>query len=114
MIGIIQVFALIPGISRSGITISTALLLGVVHNDAVKFSFFLAIPGLLGAGFFQIFNIDFSNNISIISLIIGFISSAIVGYFIIKLLLQLISKGKFYYFSFYCIFLSIISYLYLN
>ena len=40
-----------------GITISTALLLGVMHNDAAKFSFFLAIPGLLGAGFFQIINI---------------------------------------------------------
>ncbi len=113
-IGVSQVFALMPGISRSGVTISTALLLGVMHNEAAKFSFLLAIPGLLGAGFFQIINIDISSNISLISLMIGFISAATTGYFVINFLLQLISKGKFYYFSFYCIFISIVSYLFLN
>ena len=113
LIGLFQIFALIPGISRSGITISIALALGLFHKEATKFSFFLAIPGLLGAGLIEFINLDSFNNISVISLIFGFLSSALIGYIIIDLLLKLISKGKFYYFSFYSIFLSILSYIYL-
>ena len=57
-IGIAQACALMPGISRSGITISVALLLGIRHQDAAKFSFFMAIPALLGAGLFEVAKID--------------------------------------------------------
>lgn len=114
LIGISQVFALVPGISRSGITISIALVLGLKHIEAAKFSFFLAIPGLFGAGIIQIMNIENINNIPFTNLILGFIFSLLVGYFIIDWLLKVISKGKFYYFSFYCIFLSIISNLYMH
>jgi len=114
LIGIAQAFALIPGISRSGITISFALILGLKHIEAAKFSFFLAIPGLFGAGIIQIMNIENINNIPFINLILGFIFSSLVGYFVIDWLLKVISKGKFYYFSFYCIFLSIILNLYMH
>ena len=114
LIGIAQVFALIPGISRSGVTISIALILGLKHVEAAKFSFFLAIPSLFGAGIIQIMNIENINNIIFTNLILGFIFSSLVGYFVIDWLIKVISKGKFYYFSFYCIFLSIISNLYIH
>ena len=114
LIGMAQVFALIPGISRSGITITIALILGLKHIEAAKFSFFLAIPGLLGAGIIQIMNVENINNLPLANLILGFIFSLLVGYFIINWLLKIISKGKFYYFSFYCIFLSIILNLYMH
>ena len=114
LIGIAQSFALVPGISRSGITISIALILGLKHIEAAKFSFFLAIPGLFGAGIIQIMNIENINNLPFVNLVLGFIFSSLVGYFVIDWLLKVISKGRFYYFSFYCIFLSIISSLYIH
>ena len=111
LIGFTQIFALMPGISRSGVTISIALILGIKHIEAAKFSFFLAIPGLLGAGILQILNIDVQTNVVIINLIMGFLSSALIGYFVINLLLAMLSKGRFHYFSLYCISLSIISHI---
>ena len=114
LIGIVQILALMPGISRSGITISIALIIGIRHFEAAKYSFFLAIPVLLGAGILQINKIEMINDVSVINLIVSFIFSALVGYFIIDWLLNIISKGKFYYFSLYCISLSIISHILIN
>ena len=56
--GVAQAFALLPGISRSGITITFALLIGIKHREAAKFAFFMAIPALLGAGLLQIIKIN--------------------------------------------------------
>ena len=114
IIGMVQVIALIPGISRSGITISIAIMMGIRHVDAAKFSFLLAIPGLLGAGILEFINIGIIEDILILNLVMGFLFSALIGYFVITWLLNMISKGKFYYFSLYCISLSIISYILIN
>lgn len=114
IIGIFQIFALLPGISRSGITISVAILMGIKTENAIKFSFFMAIPVLIGAGIYQILEVQsliFSN---IFSLFMGFLFSTITGYYVIAWLVLLISKGKFYYFSFYCFLISIISFLFMN
>jgi len=110
-IGFAQAFAVLPGISRSGITISLALMIGVQHEKAAKFAFFMAIPVLLGAGLLQIFTIDFQVTISFISLFVGFISSGVTGYLVINWLLAVISKGKFYLFSLYCFMISLLSFI---
>ena len=60
LIGLAQAFAIIPGISRSGMTITTALILGIVKKEAAKFSFFLAIPAILGATVLTIFDAKFA------------------------------------------------------
>ena len=113
-IGFAQVFALLPGISRSGFTISVALIMGIQHEKAAKFSFFLAIPVLLGAGLLQLFSIDSQANMSSLPLIIGFISSATIGYLVINWLLAVISRGKFHLFSLYCFIVSFLAFLIIN
>ncbi len=113
-IGFAQAFALLPGISRSGITISVALLMGIKHHEAAKFAFFMAIPALLGASLLQMIKIDDLQQIALFPLIIGFLTAAVTGYLVINWLLAVISKGKFYLFSFYCVTIAIITYIVIN
>ena len=113
-IGFAQAFALFPGISRSGITISVALLMGIKHHEAAKFSFFMAIPALLGASFLQMIKIDNLQQIALFPLIMGLFTAAVTGYLVINWLLAVISKGKFYLFSLYCITIAITAYIVIN
>ncbi len=114
IIGIFQALAILPGISRSGMTISIALLLGIKNVDAAKFSFILAIPAIFGAAILTLIEIDLNE---IDDLIFPLIAAAFIaflsGYHALKFLIKILNNGKFYYFSIYCIFLGIISLLYL-
>ena len=110
IIGIAQCFAIIPGISRAGITIATALYIGVNNENSTKFSFILAIP-ILCVSFFG----SLIENYSLFMqspifwpLIVGFFSSFIVGYLTIGFLVNTIKKNKLWYFSVYCLSLSFI------
>lgn len=109
LIGITQAIAIIPGISRSGITICTALALGMSGKNAAKFSFLLAIPVISGAGL--LLALDSQSNITLIpltSLIMAFLSSFVVGYICLKWLLNLLESGKFYFFGYYCFLIGLI------
>ena len=107
LIGFAQVFAILPGISRSGMTISLALLLGVDRASAAKFSFFMAIPVLLGAGILQLGNVS-EMPLQFGPLFLGFLFAFISGYMVIKWLISLISNQHFWRFSYYCIFVGLI------
>lgn len=104
LIGFAQSVAIIPGISRSGATISTAIFTRLTRETAARFSFLLSIPAILGAALLNI--TDLSQVMKIdgtgISYIIGGISAAIVSYFAIMFLISLIKKAKLSYFSIYC------------
>jgi len=100
VIGIAQGIAIIPGISRSGSTISTAMLLGIDKNEAAEFSFLLFIPAIIGAFIFKAKQVGLFFSIDII---VGIFTSAVVGFLTIKYLIDLIKRGKFYYFSYYCL-----------
>lgn len=102
MVGLIQALSIFPGISRSGMTISVAIFLGIEKEKAFKFSFFLAIPIILGASILEIPNIINFDNLQILPLFLGFLVSAISGFIALKLLFQLIIKNKFWMFSIYC------------
>ena len=109
LIGITQAIAIVPGISRSGITICTALALGMSGKNAAKFSFLLAIPAISGAGLLLV--LDPQSNITFIpltSLIMAFMSSFVVGYICLKWLLNLLESGKFYFFGYYCFMIGLI------
>ena len=101
VIGFSQAIAILPGISRSGMTITAALLLGINRQEASKLSFFMAIPAILGATFLETMKINSLESINIMSLIIGFGTAVIVGYFSISWLIKLINKLYFWRFSFY-------------
>ncbi|MGV8086559.1 MAG: undecaprenyl-diphosphate phosphatase, partial [Candidatus Woesearchaeota archaeon] len=106
VIGIFQVAALFPGVSRSGTTISTGMIVGVNKKDVAKFSFLMFIPAILGATLLEISEIGSIDNI--FALIIGTIVAMITGYITLKLLMNIIEKNKFWYFSIYCFILGII------
>jgi undecaprenyl-diphosphatase len=100
LIGVSQAFALIPGVSRSGITMTTGRLLKIDRESAAKFTFLLSTPTLLGAGIFKVKDIIHSN-IPILPFVIGILTSAIVGAFCIKFLLDFIKTKGFAVFAIY-------------
>ena len=110
IIGVAQCFAIIPGISRAGITISSALYIGINRENSTKFSFMLAIPILFVSFFGSLLEnyLLFTQSPVFWPLIFGFISSFIVGYLSIGFLVNVIKKDKLWYFSLYCLSLSFI------
>ncbi len=107
-VGVAQALALFPGISRSGATISTGMLLGINREKSAEFSFILAMPAILGATLFEVFRIESVEKDLIIPVLIGMIISFVVGYFSLKFLLKVIQRGKFFWFSVYCIALGLV------
>ena len=103
LIGLSQALAFIPGVSRSGITITTARAMGVTRESAAKYSFMLSAPIVLAATVFKLKDFVFS-----IPFFIGIITSFIVGFFVIKFLLNYLKKGSFKIFAIYRIIFGII------
>ena len=109
LIGISQALAIIPGISRSGITISTGLLLGMNAKDTARFSFLLAIPAISGAGLITAIDmLDQPVLISFNIMIAALASSFVVGYLSLKWFLRILENGKLHFFGFYCIAIGLI------
>lgn len=100
LIGVFQAIAIAPGVSRSGMTISSALILGVNKGSAFRFSFLLSIPVILGASVFELLG----SQIESIGLeyLVGFLVSAIVGYVSIGVVKRTVLSDRFYFFSVYC------------
>jgi undecaprenyl-diphosphatase len=110
LIGILQGFALVPGFSRSGLTIGGALLLGWKRKEAAQFSFLLSIPAIVGATLYQLRNIE-STSQSWPLLFVGIIVAAAFGFIALTFLVKVIMKGKFSSFSYYCFFVGLIALL---
>ncbi|ACZ41955.1 undecaprenol kinase [Thermobaculum terrenum ATCC BAA-798] len=103
LIGIAQSLALMPGVSRSGITITAALLLGFARSDAARFSFLLSVPVILGAGLLEFAKLlgEGIPEGEIITFLIGMASSAVVGYLSIAFLIDYLKKHSIKVFAFY-------------
>lgn len=103
IIGVAQSIAILPGISRSGTTITVGIYSGLKRQLATRFSFLLSIPAILGAAIFKIKDFGASGaSEKFIPYFLALIASAAVGYFAIALMIRLINKAKLKYFSFYC------------
>lgn len=112
-IGIFQVLALIPGTSRSGSTIIGAMLLGVSRVLAAEFSFFMAIPTMLGASLLKLLKAGLAfSSFEWLLLLIGSLTAFIVSFIVIKMLLDYIRRNDFKPFGYYRIGLGIIVLLY--
>ena len=109
LIGIAQVFALVPGSSRSGVTITGGLFLGLQRETAARFSFLLSIPAVFASGLFQLYEaLSYLDNSMIVSLIIATIFSAVSGYLAIDFLLKFLRKYSTFIFVYYRFVLGII------
>jgi len=101
IIGVLQGAAIVPGFSRSGLTIGGALFLGWERKKAARFSFLLSIPAILGASVFQLQKTVVSSQ-PWGMITVGVLAAALTGYFSLVFLVKIINRGKFYLFAFYC------------
>jgi undecaprenyl-diphosphatase len=103
IVGLAQSVAILPGISRSGSTISAGLFLRLSPAMAARFSFLLSIPVIAGAALLEIKTVVRQGmEIGFGPFLVGMVAAAITGYFAIKLLLRIIERGRFSWFAFYC------------
>lgn len=99
VIGLCQALAIVPGVSRSGSTITAGLAQGLTRADSARFSFLMSIPIIFGAGLLKIG--DFGGNVPTISLVVGFLTAAVSGFLAIKYLLKYVSQNSFNIFVWY-------------
>ncbi len=109
IIGLSQALALLPGVSRSGSTISTALILGIDKKEAATFAFLLFIPAILGATVLEFSSL--SNIQEPATALLATLVTIISGYLSLRLLLNIVQRQKLHYFAPYCLTLAIISFV---
>ena len=104
VMGIVQAFAVLPGLSRSGSTISTGLMLGHSKNELARFSFLMVIVPIIGANFVKLISTESTAiDVVIVPLIIAFIAAFVSGYFACRWMIDIVKKGKLIWFSIYCL-----------
>jgi len=108
IIGIAQAVAIMPGISRSGITIVAGLWLGLGGVAAARFSFLLAVPAILGAGILEGLELFQGGVVPAVDVTLGLVAAAITGYAVIAWLLDVIGKGRLHFFAGYTILLGLV------
>lgn len=101
-VGVFQALAIIPGVSRSGSTISAGMITGHSREASARFSFLMVIPAIIGALILDIFKTGFFNLLQL-QILVGFFSSLIFSLLALKLLYAMIKKYSFYPFAIYCI-----------
>ena len=103
LIGITQAIAIFPGISRSGATISTAVLLGIDKEKSARFSFLMVVPLIFGKMFKDILSGEIStHDVNFFPLLIGFIFAFFTGMIACKWMIKLVKNSQLKYFAYYC------------
>lgn len=111
VIGIAQAFAVIPGVSRSGTTIATGLLLGNNRTEVARFSFLMVIIPILAANALEIISGDFSQNseITLFPILVGFVAAFIAGLLACRWMIRIVQRGNLFYFALYCLIIGLIA-----
>lgn len=111
VIGVAQGLAVLPGISRSGSTISACLGLGFDRSFAVKYSFIASLPAIIGANLLELRHLGeaVSSGGEILYYAAGMIVAGIAGYICIRIMMRVVSEKKFSYFAYYCAIVGVIS-----
>jgi undecaprenyl-diphosphatase len=110
IIGIAQAIAILPGISRSGATISTSVILGIDREKAARFSFLMVVPLIFGKMVKDILSGEMaSESAALIPLLAGFVAAFITGLIACKWMISLVKKSQLKYFSYYCFTIGILA-----
>ena len=103
-VGLGQAFAVIPGLSRSGTTISTGLICGVKRVSMAQFSFLMVLVPILGETFLEIVGGEFgASTVGVLPLVLGFVSAFLSGLFACKVMIALVKKARLSWFALYCL-----------
>lgn len=107
IVGLAQAVAILPGISRSGSTIATGLLLGIDKEKITRFSFLMVLPPIIGATLLKVKDFmetpEIASDISTTALLLGFLSAFIAGIFACTWMINIVKRGKLIYFAIYCL-----------
>jgi len=105
-VGVAQAVSVLPGISRSGATIGTGMVLGVEREEAARFSFLLSVPVILGVAVLKARDLPSelgAHGIDPLGLVVAFVVALITGVFAIRLLLVVLKQARLWYFAVYCL-----------
>ena len=103
-VGLGQAFAVVPGLSRSGTTISTGLICGVKREVMAQFSFLMVLVPILGETFLEVVGGEFgASSVGVLPLVLGFVSAFLSGLFACKAMVALVKKAKLSWFALYCL-----------
>ncbi len=108
ILGVAQGFAITPGISRSGTTISVAMFLGLEREFAARFSFLMSVPAILGAVVLKLRDVEHAG-IAVDHLLVGGIAAMVSGYFALVVLVRVVKQGRFASFAYYCWFAALVA-----
>lgn len=115
IIGIAQACAVMPGLSRSGSTIATGLILGNKKETLAQFSFLMVIPPILGEGLLDVLKAvkgeEAFGNIEALPLVVGFVAAFVSGCLACKWMISIVKKGKLIYFAYYCVVAAIAAFI---
>ena len=115
LIGCAQALAILPGISRSGSTITASLFCGVSREESFNFSFMLSVPAILGASALTALDMfeaeAFQGGISYL---VGMVAAFVSGYFSLVILKRIVTSGRFHYFGFYTLIIGLIGIIFLG
>ena len=115
VIGIAQAVAVLPGVSRSGSTIATGLMLGNKKESLAQFSFLMVIPPILGEALLDVMKMvkgeDVMGGIEALPLVIGFVAAFLSGCLACKWMINIVKKGKLIYFGIYCAIVGVVTIL---
>jgi len=106
LIGMAQMCAVLPGLSRSGTTIATGLLCGVKKESVAQFSFLMVLVPILGEAFLDLLDMlkgEMTTSLGLVPLLTGFVASFLTGCFACKFMLNIVRKQKLVYFAVYCL-----------
>ncbi|MEG1556332.1 MAG: undecaprenyl-diphosphate phosphatase [Bacteroidales bacterium] len=115
IIGVVQAIAVLPGLSRSGSTIATGLLLGVKKEEVAQFSFLMVLIPILGEAFLGIISGDFSaaeSGIPTSSLVCGFLAAYLSGLAACKFMIEMVKRANLIWFAIYCAIVGVIALCY--
>lgn len=112
-VGIGQAFAVIPGLSRSGTTISVGLICGVRRDVMAQFSFLMVLVPILGEAFLQLVGGEFTGStLGVLPVLLGFVSAFLSGLFACKVMIAIVKKSKLTWFALYCAIVSLLIFIF--
>ena len=101
-IGLFQLAAVLPGLSRSGTTIATGLLLGNKKESVAQFSFLMVLAPILGEALLEVVKGEFGGGVALLPLVAGFVTAFVTGALACKFMLEIVKRGKLIWFAIYC------------
>lgn len=102
IIGVAQACAVMPGLSRSGTTIATGLLLGNRKESVAQFSFLMVLPPIMGNALLDLLKGDFGGGVEALPLVAGFVAAFVTGCLACRFMIEIVKRGKLIYFAAYC------------